>query len=511
MRILSLLAIAASYGVSALNLTGQGETLPALSGDQVVERVSPSAVSILVGKGDGQVAGVASGVIFRSDGVILTANHVVKGMREVQVRLKSGEVYDQVELLGSDERRDVAALRITAAGLPVLPLGNSASSPSGATVFVVSNAVGLPWTASSGILSATRLADDVPGAGSGYRILQFTAPLAPGSSGGVLVDAQARMLGIVVGSFSVGQNVNFAVPIDSIAGLANPPGGTRFDSAARLQSFGARAASTVAAPSNAPGLAPVTPPSFTLPRPDQRQIHSISVHSKTIYLRRERLQDDIHKTAMFPQLGLRFADYGQAADIEIIVDRPVMTFDWTYTLVYQPRSLTLASGTVEGTDEFDAGPKLAAAIVEQLASAVQLSRAELDKPTGTSARGTTVLHAAASDPDEIVRAAQSIFVESHTIWMKGNLLQDALYVRPEIREWNMRIVDNRNEADIYIDVTRPFLTYDWIFKMISPKTGMVLGTGKVTAIDGPAAAQRLAIDIVKRIRSARPASPPSSP
>lgn len=80
--------------------------------------------------------------------------------------------------------------------------------------------------------------------------------------------------------------------------------------------------------------------------------------------------------------------------------------------------------------------------------------------------------------------------------MKGNLLQDALYVRPEMHEWGMRIIDDRNEAEIYIDVTRPWLTYDWIFKVISPKTGMVLGEGKVTATDGPAAAQRLAIEIV---------------
>jgi hypothetical protein len=208
---------------------------------------------------------------------------------------------------------------------------------------------------------------------------------------------------------------------------------------------------------------------------------------------------------MFPQLGLRFADYGQTPDIAITVDRPVMTFDWTYTLVYQPRSLTLASGTVEATDEFDAGPKLAAVIVEQLAAAAMLSRGELDKPAGTSV-GSTALRATGNDADEILRTARSIFVESHTIWMKGNLLQDALYVRPEMREWGIHVIDDRNEADIYIDVTRPFLTYDWIFKMISPKTGMVLGTGKVTAIDGPAAAQRLAIDIVNRIRSAHPNS-----
>jgi hypothetical protein len=426
------------------------------------------------------------------------------------VRLKSGEIYDQVELIASDERRDVAALRIAATGLPVLPIGNSANAASGATVFVVSNAVGLPWTASSGILSATRMADDVPGAGSGYRILQFTAPLSPGSSGGVLVDAEAKILGIVVGSLSVGQNVNFAVPIETIAGLGNASGGARFDSGARLQPFGAKGTTAATTPAGPPA-APATPSNFTLPRPEQRQLHTLSVHSKTIYLRRERLQDDIQKTGMFPHLGLRFADYGQTADIAVTVDRPVMTFDWTYTLVYQPQSLTLASGMVDATDEFDAGPKLAAVIVEQLAAAVLLPRGELDKPTGVSAANSTVTRSAGNDRDAILRSARSMFVESHTIWMKGNLLQDALYIRPEMREWGVRVVDDRNEADIYIDVTRPWLTYDWIFKMISPKTGMVLGEGKVTAIDGPAAAQRLAIDIVNRIRSARPAPAPPTP
>jgi hypothetical protein len=188
-----------------------------------------------------------------------------------------------------------------------------------------------------------------------------------------------------------------------------------------------------------------------------------------------------------------------------------MTFDWTYTLVFQPKSLTLASGSIEATDEFDAGPKLAAVIVDQLASVVQFSREELDRPTEASAADTTAVRGTGNDPAGILRSARSIFVESHTIWMKGNLLQDALYTRPEIREWGVRIVDDRNGADIYIDVTRPWLTYDWIFKMISPKTGMVLGEGKVTAIDGPAAAQRLAIDIVNQIRGVRLTPAPQTP
>src|SRR5713101_9617613 len=79
-------------------------TEPALSGDQIVDRVSPAVVLILVSSGDGQVSGIGSGLIVSSDGIVLTANHVVKGMREVQVRLKGGDVYDRVELVATDER-----------------------------------------------------------------------------------------------------------------------------------------------------------------------------------------------------------------------------------------------------------------------------------------------------------------------------------------------------------------------------------------------------------------------
>jgi S1-C subfamily serine protease len=300
MRSAKILAAAALLAIPVSKAMPQSTTETSLSGDQVVDRVSHAVVLILVSSGDGQVSGIGSGLIVRSGGVVLTANHVVKGMREVQVRLKGGDVYDRVELIAADERRDVAALRIPATGLTVMPLANSAEARPGASVYVVSNGAGLPWTASSGVLSALRLADEVPGAGNGYRPLHFTASSSPGSSGGVLVDAQARALGIVVGSMTQGQNINFAGPMDSVAGLASASGGTPFASGVRLQLSGAKVTSAAAPPSIPPAAA--TPPALTLPRPEQRQIHSISVHSKTIYLRRERLQDDIQKTGMFPRL-----------------------------------------------------------------------------------------------------------------------------------------------------------------------------------------------------------------
>ena len=136
-------------------------------------------------------------------------------------------------VLGIDERRDVAALRIPAANLQTLNRARVEDAHPGATVYTISNPAGLEWTASSGILSATRQADDVAGAGAGYRLLQFTAPVTHGSSGGALADDQGRLLGIVVGSLG-GQNLNFAVPAESVLGLANRVDGLALGSAKNL-------------------------------------------------------------------------------------------------------------------------------------------------------------------------------------------------------------------------------------------------------------------------------------
>src|SRR5262249_16171968 len=147
---------------------------------------------------------------------ILTALHAVKGAAEVQVRTSTGDVYDHVDLLGSDERRDVAALKISAGGLPALSEGSTANLSQGDAVYAVTNVSGLTWSATEGILSAVRPADEIPDAGSGFRLLQFTAPVAPGSSGGALVDRNGALIGIITSG--KGPNA-FAVPIDNVIGL----------------------------------------------------------------------------------------------------------------------------------------------------------------------------------------------------------------------------------------------------------------------------------------------------
>ena len=369
MRLAQSAAVAIFFGTCATSLMGQGKAPKALSADQIVERVSPSAVAILAGKGDGEVAAVGCGVIVRNDGVILTANHVVKGMREVQVRLKSGEVYDDVELIAADERRDVAALRIPATRLAVMPMGSSATAGSGATVFVVSKPAGSRWTGFSGVLSAMRVADKVPGAGRGYRILQFTASLSAGSSGGILVDAEARLLGIIVDSLSVSQDVNFAVPIESVAGLGNASGGTRFESGVRLQPLDApEEASQAASESNT-----AEAEKLAAEKADADNVlgsfKSYYIKSDTIYLHRETLQKELRNRREFSAWELTETDDANSADVAITITLPLLSWEWNYRMVYQPTGAVLGTGKVSAAVEKTAAPQLAALIVKRIREA----------------------------------------------------------------------------------------------------------------------------------------------
>lgn len=138
--------------------------------ETVVERVDASVVMVLA-KTEKGASVYATGVAAGDDGVFFTAYHAVRDAKEVQIRLKNGEVFDRATLVAFDERRDVAALRISGAGLPPLPVASLATVHPGQPVLVVSHPGGLSWTASSGIVSSVRMADEVPGAGTGFRIV----------------------------------------------------------------------------------------------------------------------------------------------------------------------------------------------------------------------------------------------------------------------------------------------------------------------------------------------------
>jgi S1-C subfamily serine protease len=332
-------------------LSPQIEQERALTSEEVVARVAPSVVVILAGSGSVPVA-LGSGVIVRADGIIMTAYHLIKDQAAVQVRLKNGETYDRVVVLGIDQRRDVVALRIPAGNLPTLTRAPMEGVRPGASVYTVSNPAGLEWTASSGILSATRQADDVPGAGAGYRLLQFTASVTNGSSGGALADSQARLLGIVVGTMG-GQNLNFAVPVESVLGLADHVDGLALGSG---QSFsplrrapGSRDTERTEAPRS--------------PAEIMRSARTVCLVGNPMFPA-EPLEKKLFEHPEFKSGSLVIVEDPHVADLVIELSRKEFTWDFTYRLVHPASGVILGAGKVIAWDGVRAAPELAKQIMD---------------------------------------------------------------------------------------------------------------------------------------------------
>ncbi len=181
------------------------------SASTIYENTAQSVVLVLTKTPTGQIQG--SGVILRSDGVIATNYHIVKGAISARVHLANGDIYDEVSILDTDERKDIAILKVKATNLPVVRTADSNIVKIGATVYVISNPKGLENSLSSGLISSIRSAE-------GFRVFQFTAAISPGSSGGALLDDNGRFIGLAFASFRDGQNLNLAIPANYVVPLA---------------------------------------------------------------------------------------------------------------------------------------------------------------------------------------------------------------------------------------------------------------------------------------------------
>jgi len=331
------------------------QTASPLSANAIFEHTKAATVIVLAGEGAGRLHSIATGVIISKDGVVLTALHAIKGAAEVQVRMANGEVFDRVELLGSDERRDVAALKISAGGLPALVPGSTTSVSQGDPVYAVTNASGLAWSATEGILSAIRPSDEVPGAGSGFRLLQFSAPVAPGSSGGALVDRSGALIGIITGGTG---SAGFAVPIENVIGLPGTGTHTAFGSGSSLQM---------------PAKVEIPHSSAAIAGSDPKQIlkdaRTISIRSKTQFLTVDTLDRALAGRKDWPGLGLTIVQDQRVADLLIEIDRPLFTYVHTFVIVDKRTSIILATGKVTAFDGTIASAGIAKDIIKIFAAA----------------------------------------------------------------------------------------------------------------------------------------------
>ena len=180
---------------------------------QIAKLVSPSVV-VIQGKTDsGDVLG--SGFIISKDGTIVTNLHVIKDLTSAGVRLASGELFDSISVLATDERRDLAIVHIAGFDLPALALGNSNSVSVGEPVVILGSPRGLGGTVTAGILSSVR------DSGDGFNVLQTDAAVNPGNSGGPLVNNRGQAIGVVSFKLRSSEGLNFAIPINYVSGLLN--------------------------------------------------------------------------------------------------------------------------------------------------------------------------------------------------------------------------------------------------------------------------------------------------
>jgi S1-C subfamily serine protease len=174
-----------------------------------------SVVLLEMNDSNGQPLSLGSG-FFVSDGVIATNAHVIDGASSGIARLVGGTQTMQVlGALAVDHNADLALLKVDSSA-PSLVLGPNTSPTVGDDVYVVGNPLGLEGTFSEGIISGVRHFDS-------DSVLQMTAPISPGSSGGPVMDSSGAVIGIAVATFQNGQNLNLAVPVSYLSKLLALP------------------------------------------------------------------------------------------------------------------------------------------------------------------------------------------------------------------------------------------------------------------------------------------------
>jgi serine protease DegQ len=189
----------------------------------VVEKVQPSIVTVFARSGGGN-QGVGSGVIYRSDGTILTNNHVVAGATRIEVAFADGSRATG-RVTATDPDTDLAVVRVDRTGLPAAHFEKSVPRI-GSLAVVLGSPLGFEKTVTAGIVSG--LHRQIPGSASETRalvdLIQTDAAISPGNSGGAVVDSVGSVLGISVAYVPPQQGavaVGFAIPAATAARVAD--------------------------------------------------------------------------------------------------------------------------------------------------------------------------------------------------------------------------------------------------------------------------------------------------
>ncbi|HZL88420.1 MAG TPA: tetratricopeptide repeat protein [Pirellulaceae bacterium] len=206
-------------GILALLLavpSWSAEEMPPATVAELARQARPSVVVISVAGRDGTQQGLGTGFVIAPEGLIATNLHVIGEARPITVQTADGKSLRVSGIRAWDRTLDLAVVEVEAKDLPALKLGDSDKPQQGDSIVVMGNPFGLKHSVVSGVLSEQRDID-------GRKMLQIAFPVEPGNSGGPVLDAQGKVLGIVTMKSRVTENLGFAVPINALKPLLEKP------------------------------------------------------------------------------------------------------------------------------------------------------------------------------------------------------------------------------------------------------------------------------------------------
>jgi serine protease Do len=179
----------------------------------LVARAAPAVVGVEHRRGQG------SGLVLAQDGYLLTNAHVARGGGPIRVRL-SGSRVERSELVGADERTDVAVLRVEARELQVLALSERRLAV-GEVVLAIGNPLGFDRSVTLGLVSALHRNLPTPEGGMLEGLVQTDVSINPGNSGGPLLDARGAVVGITTAMLPWARGIGFAIPARTASWVAS--------------------------------------------------------------------------------------------------------------------------------------------------------------------------------------------------------------------------------------------------------------------------------------------------
>jgi hypothetical protein len=193
------------------------------STSQIYSRIKKSVVLIASDYSVGSTQSIGSGFIIDKEGLVVTNLHVIYGLNAVRIKTGNNQTYEAEGVLYFDAKNDLAVLKIKNTEKEqwdAIEIGKPEKLEIGDRVYAVGNPAGMEFSLSEGIVSGKRSEDPIKK--EIRQLIQITAPISPGNSGGPVLDAKGRVVGVAtLGSKNEFQNINFAVPINLLGDYKN--------------------------------------------------------------------------------------------------------------------------------------------------------------------------------------------------------------------------------------------------------------------------------------------------